>query len=150
MELKDSAFGAPVSKADKAGFDDVTSRSISGTAGVNDGIREQGYGLDHDCPIPIKRKRGKVGFPKEGGGLPQPRGVVKSAFFAEPVSKKVLTAEARARLPKKSFAGPHDSYPIEDRRHAANALARVANKSPALKARVRRKVHDKYPSMGQG
>jgi len=30
----------------------------------------------------------------------------------------------------------------------ANALARVANKSPALKARVRAKVHTKYPSIG--
>jgi len=60
-----------------------------------------------------------------------------------------LKAATRNALPGKSFAGPDRSFPIEDASHARNALARVANKSPALKARVRGKVKSKYPSIAQ-
>lgn len=58
-----------------------------------------------------------------------------------------LTAKSRNAIPAKDFAGPDRSYPVEDENHARNALARVANKSPALKAKVRAKVHSKYPSI---
>lgn len=60
-----------------------------------------------------------------------------------------LKAAARKALPDKSFAGPDRSYPIPDRSHGANAKARVANKSPALKARVDAAVDRKYPGMGK-
>jgi hypothetical protein len=60
-----------------------------------------------------------------------------------------LKAKTRNALSGKSFAGPDRSYPIEDRSHAANAKARVANKSPALKARVDAAVSRKYPGMGK-
>lgn len=59
-----------------------------------------------------------------------------------------LTAAARNKIPTKDFAGPDRSFPIADASHARDALARVANKSPALKAEVRAKVHAKYPDMG--
>lgn len=60
-----------------------------------------------------------------------------------------LTTAARKAIPTKSFAGPHRSYPIEDRSHAQNALARVSQfGSPKLKAEVRAKVHKKYPTLG--
>ena len=60
-----------------------------------------------------------------------------------------LTAKARNAIPTKNFAGPDRSYPIEDASHARNALSRVSQHgSPALKARVRAKVHKKYPSIG--
>lgn len=60
-----------------------------------------------------------------------------------------LTAAARKKIPTKSFAGPDRSYPINDASHARNALSRVSQfGSPALKARVRAKVHAKYPTMG--
>ena len=59
-----------------------------------------------------------------------------------------LTAKARNAIPTSKFAGPNRSYPIADASHARNALARVANKSPALKARVRATVHAMYPAMG--
>jgi hypothetical protein len=60
-----------------------------------------------------------------------------------------LTAPARAKIPTKSFAGPDRSYPIEDRSHARNALARVSQHgNSALKAQVRAKVARKYPGMG--
>ena len=61
-----------------------------------------------------------------------------------------LTTKARKRIAPQNFAGPHKSYPSEDRSHAANALSRVSQfGSPALKARVRAKVRAKYPSMGR-
>ena len=61
-----------------------------------------------------------------------------------------LTAVARKKIPTKSFAGPDRSYPIQDRSHAQNALARVSQHgSPALQAKVRAKVHAKYPGMGK-
>ena len=59
-----------------------------------------------------------------------------------------LTAAARKAIPTKNFAGPDRSYPIADKSHARNALARVSQfGSSALKARVRAKVHAKYPSI---
>lgn len=71
-----------------------------------------------------------------------------------------LTAKDRQSLPKSDFALPgkgtgpkgagSGSFPIPDRSHAANALARSANKSPAVKAAVRAKVHAKFPGIGKG
>lgn len=68
-----------------------------------------------------------------------------------------LTMKARKALPSSSFArlgkgeGPSGkgsgSYPIPDRSHAANALARSSGKPEA--AAVRRKVKAKYPGMGE-
>lgn len=59
-----------------------------------------------------------------------------------------LTAKTRNALPSSSFAGPDRSYPIEDASHARNALARAAqNAGPALKAKIRAKVHKKYPGI---
>ena len=66
-----------------------------------------------------------------------------------------LSTEARKHLSKKSFAIPskapgHGSYPIPDKSHARNALARVSQHgTPAEKAKVRAKVHAKYPDMGK-
>jgi hypothetical protein len=60
-----------------------------------------------------------------------------------------LTSSQRKALPGSVFAGPNRSYPIEDRGHARAALSMASQfASPALKARIRAKVHKKYPSMG--
>lgn len=60
---------------------------------------------------------------------------------------KLTTAERKA-LPKGAFALPGGRYPIEDRSHAQNALARVAQHgTPAEKAKVRAAVKRKYPTM---
>jgi hypothetical protein len=65
-----------------------------------------------------------------------------------------LTAAARKRIPKSSFAIPakkpgSGSYPIPDKSHARNALARVSQHgSPAEKAKVRAAVKRKYPGIG--
>ncbi len=61
-----------------------------------------------------------------------------------------LTAKARKAIPTKEFALPGRRYPVEDRSHAANALARVSQHgTPSEKATVRAKVHAKYPTMGK-
>lgn len=66
----------------------------------------------------------------------------------ESLTAAVLTTKQRDNLPDSAFALPGRRYPIQDRAHAANALARVAqNGTSAEKALVRRKVCAKYPDM---
>lgn len=61
-----------------------------------------------------------------------------------------LTAAARKHLSSGSFALPGRRYPIEDKSHARNALARVSQHgTPAEKAKVRAAVHRKYPGIGR-
>lgn len=68
-----------------------------------------------------------------------------------------LKMAQRKRLPSSSFALPgkgegksgkgSGSYPIPDKSHARNALARSAGKPVA--AKVRAKVHAKFPGIGK-
>lgn len=59
-----------------------------------------------------------------------------------------LTAKKRNALPSSVFAGPERSYPIPDASHARNALARASQHAgPALKAKIRAKVHRKFPGI---
>jgi len=60
-----------------------------------------------------------------------------------------LTAQGRKRIKSSNFALPAErKYPIQDIAHARNALARVAQHgTPSEKARVRRAVYRKYPSL---
>jgi hypothetical protein len=61
-----------------------------------------------------------------------------------------LNAKSRRAIKGSNFALPGRRYPIHDRSHAANALARVSQHgSSAEKAAVRRKVKAKYPGMGK-
>jgi hypothetical protein len=60
-----------------------------------------------------------------------------------------LSTLGRKHIKPKNFALPGRRYPIEDRPHARNALARVAQHgTPAEQARVRAAVHRKYPGIG--
>jgi len=63
-----------------------------------------------------------------------------------------LTYSKRKKLPSKSFAEPGKrKYPIPDKNHARNALARVSQFGTSSdKARVRAAVHAKFPSIGKG
>lgn len=68
-----------------------------------------------------------------------------------------LSYKQRKSMPKKDFAlpskrkGGKGGYPIEDKAHARNALARVsADGTPAQKKKVREAVHRKYPSIDKG
>ena len=59
-----------------------------------------------------------------------------------------LNAKKRNALPGSDFAGPDNSYPINDANHARNALARASqHASPELKAKIRAKVHNKFPGI---
>jgi hypothetical protein len=64
-----------------------------------------------------------------------------------------LTAKGRKQIEKKNFAIPEKapgsgSYPIHDRKHGANALARVKQHGDAkTKKRVYSKVCNKYPNL---
>jgi hypothetical protein len=62
-----------------------------------------------------------------------------------------LTAKARSKLKTSQFAEPAKrKYPIQDRVHSINALARVSQYgSPEEQVMVRTKVHRKYPQMGK-
>jgi len=61
-----------------------------------------------------------------------------------------LSTEARNKISTKDFAVKGRRYPIEDRSHAKNALARVSQfGSSEEKSEVRAKVHKKYPGMGE-
>jgi hypothetical protein len=62
-----------------------------------------------------------------------------------------LTSKGRKRMKSSSFAIPSKrKYPINDKAHARNALARVAQHgTPREKAQVRRAVKRKYPSIGK-
>lgn len=60
-----------------------------------------------------------------------------------------LTAKGRAHIAPKNFALPGGRYPINDPAHARNALARVSQHGTSEeKAKVRAKVHAKYPGIG--
>jgi hypothetical protein len=63
-----------------------------------------------------------------------------------------LTAKQRNAMKKTTFAVPAErKYPVNDRAHAQNALARVAQHgTSAEKTAVRKKVAAKYPGMGKG
>lgn len=54
-----------------------------------------------------------------------------------------LTAAKRKRLKKSQFAGPGRSYPVYDRRHAANAKARATQmaKRGKLSASAKARIH---------
>ena len=58
-----------------------------------------------------------------------------------------LTSKERNKIPEGEFAGPDRSYPIEDRNHAKNALARASGKP--VEGRIRAAVHRKYPDIGK-
>jgi hypothetical protein len=62
----------------------------------------------------------------------------------------LLTTKKRNALPSSDFAIAGRRYPVEDPNHARNALARVAQHgSESEKEEVKRKVHAKFPGIGQ-
>jgi hypothetical protein len=67
------------------------------------------------------------------------------------MAKDLSSTKNRKRLGKKSFALPGKrKYPIPDKAHARNALARVAQHgSPTEKRKVRAAVKKRFPSLGK-
>jgi hypothetical protein len=64
---------------------------------------------------------------------------------------KTLSTKDKKKLPKKTFALPGKrKYPIPDKAHARNALARVAqNGTPAEEKKVKAAVKKRFPSIGK-
>jgi hypothetical protein len=61
-----------------------------------------------------------------------------------------LTSNARKHISSGNFALPGRRYPINDAAHARNALSRISQfGSPEEKAKVRSKIHSKYPGIGK-
>jgi hypothetical protein len=82
----------------------------------------------------------------------RPLGVARSRGDVENVDMgKNLTTKDRKKLSKKSFALPGKrKYPIPDKAHARNALARVAqNGTPAEQKKVKAAVKKRFPSIGK-
>jgi hypothetical protein len=69
---------------------------------------------------------------------------------ARNVAKDLSSTTQRKKLSTKSFALPGKrKYPIPDKAHARNALARVAqNGTPAERKTVRAAVKKRFPSIG--
>lgn len=62
-----------------------------------------------------------------------------------------LTTSGRKQLPNSAFALPGRRFPVEDRAHARNALARAAaNASPAEQKTIKAKVASRFPGIKQG
>jgi hypothetical protein len=66
------------------------------------------------------------------------------------MSKDLSSTKERKKLSKKSFALPGKrKYPIPDKAHARNALARVAqNGTAAEQKKVKVAVKKRFPSLG--
>ncbi|MBD53014.1 MAG: hypothetical protein CL450_06940 [Acidimicrobiaceae bacterium] len=60
-----------------------------------------------------------------------------------------LTSKQRNKLRKSQFALPSQrKYPINDKAHARNALARAAqHATPSQERRIKTAVYKKYPSL---
>jgi hypothetical protein len=81
-----------------------------------------------------------------------PAGALSQIPTGAPGMKKGgrMAAKQRHALPKDDFALPNERYPINDKAHARNALARVAQHgNPEEQATVRAKVHRKFPGIVQ-
>ena len=79
-------------------------------------------------------------------GLPVPPAALR--MFA---MGKTLNTKDRKKLSNKAFALPGKrKYPIPDKAHARNALARVAqNGTPAEQKKVKAAVKKRFPSIGK-
>ncbi len=67
------------------------------------------------------------------------------------MAKDLSSTKNRKKLSKKSFALPGQrKYPIPDKAHARNALARVAQTgTPAERKKVKAAVKKRFPSIGK-
>lgn len=74
----------------------------------------------------------------------------KSFVLGFEKTAKELTTAGRKHIKEENFALPGRRYPIHDKRHASNALARVAQHgTPEEQAQVRAAVHKKFPKIGR-
>jgi hypothetical protein len=98
-------------------------------------------------PIEKKSSEEKMAFTEKD--LSEAINSFESEVVAEQVKiAKELTEGAREDLPDSAFALPGRKYPIHDKVHAENALARVSQfGTSAERETVRKKVYAKYPEL---
>jgi hypothetical protein len=61
-----------------------------------------------------------------------------------------LTSQTRNSLPSSDFVFPKTrKFPIEDAAHGRDALSRAGAKGGSVEAKVRAKVHAKFPAIGK-
>ncbi len=91
------------------------------------------------------------GFCKNKGSFGKKKTEPDTPTEPESVEERKLSYAAREKLSSGSFVFPKERrYPIPDKAHARNALARVAQHgSSEEKAKVRAAVHSKYPDIGE-
>lgn len=65
------------------------------------------------------------------------------------IAMSVLKTKTRDALPDSAFALPGRRFPIHDIAHGRAALSMMHNASPAEQAIIKRKVHARYPGIGQ-
>ena len=96
-------------------------------------------------PIELTGSAGRAGEAAPPG-LPDPAATLRMLAMG-----KNLSTKDRKKLSKKSFALPGKrKYPIPDKAHARNALARVAqNGTPAEQKKVKAAVKKRFPSIGK-
>lgn len=76
------------------------------------------------------------------------RSLISDSLTRESLTAAALTAKRRNALRTSVFAIPEErKFPIQDRSHAANALARASGTK--YESRVRRAVCRRYPNMGE-
>lgn len=116
-------------------------------AKMEDKLKQQKEGA---CATPGMKIRSKG----KGRGLARGKGagpLGKSASeLADLAIKRAaeLTEETRSDIPTGEFALPGRRYPIHDKAHAENALARVSQHgSPGERKTVRQKVYSAYPEL---
>jgi len=99
------------------------------------------------CKTPGKKIRSKG----KGRGLAYGKGEGPKGRIKELIRQKMsaeLTEATREDIPTGEFALPGRRYPIHDKAHAENALARVSQHgTPEERATVRKKVYAKYPEL---
>jgi hypothetical protein len=68
------------------------------------------------------------------------------------IDERKLSYQGRKQLSRGAFVFPKERrYPIHDKAHARNALARVSQHgSSSEKAKVRAAVHRKFPDISEG
>jgi hypothetical protein len=125
-----SAVAADVSPA----FDEIKAPSLAESPYMSP--VEKALAKLGSAQVPVQDKAFFVGF---------------SAGLTEQVKiANKLTAKGREGLPEGDFALAGRRYPIEDKAHARNALARVAQHgTPGEKAKVESAVHSKFPAIGK-
>ncbi len=115
-------------------------------ADYTDQLNQTGKVISKDFN-PILQGHPVLGSFKKGGK------VKKTGLYRLHRGEKVakLTANARKHIAPKKFGVPSKapasgSYPMPDRSHAVNAMARASGKP--VEAQVRAKAHKLYPGLG--